>query len=215
MKVKCDKVLTVDNFDADSYSTWKGRILTVMGDYIKVGQVGLQPRYFDTIYLFEGPAVLVGFKYATPVNECYITTQDGLESECFADVMPFLFEDLQHIFAVVKRQYRNVDLRRQVIGLGIIDIATLSSIDSKYTWPMWESIESIHNGAILIKKKDHSYAMSTIDKFPACNLANYATSIIKQEGEENVYIVEKFNGFYSETFNCNFSKQLSRIKFKR
>ena len=52
MKVHCDKVLTTDDFDAE-YASWKGRTLTVMGDYIKVSQLGLQPRYFDTIYLFE------------------------------------------------------------------------------------------------------------------------------------------------------------------
>ena len=35
MKVNCNKVLTADNFDVE-YSSWKGRVLTVMGDYIKV-----------------------------------------------------------------------------------------------------------------------------------------------------------------------------------
>ena len=57
--------------------------------------------------------------------------------------------------------------------------------------------------------------MSTIDKFPACNLANYATSITKQEDEENVYVIKKFNGRYTETIECNFSKQLSKFKLSR
>ena len=52
MKVHCDKVLTTDDFDVE-YASWKGRTLTVMGDYIKVSQTGLPPRYYDTIYLFE------------------------------------------------------------------------------------------------------------------------------------------------------------------
>jgi len=214
MKVTCDKVLTVDDFDVE-YSSWKGRVLTVMGDYIKVSQDGVQPRYFDTVYLFENSGVLVGFKYGTPLNECFITTMDRQESECYVDVLPFLFEDCQHTYAVVKRSYRNVDFKRQVIGLGIIDIATLNPLDPKMTWPMWESIESIHNGAILIKKGENSYGMSTIDKFPACNLANYATSITKQEDEENVYIIKKFNGRYTDTIECNFSKQLSKFKLSR
>ena len=132
MKVHCDKVLTTDDFDVE-YASWKGRTLTVMGDYIKVSQLGLQPRYFDTIYLFEKTGVLIGFKYDSPVNECYLTTQDGQESECYADAMPFLYEDCQHTYAVVKRSYRNVDLKRQVIGLGIIDTATLTSLDPKFT----------------------------------------------------------------------------------
>ena len=49
MKINCDKVLTIDNFDV-AYASWKGRTLTVMGDYIKVCQFGIQSRYYDTIY---------------------------------------------------------------------------------------------------------------------------------------------------------------------
>jgi len=214
MKIECDKVMTIDDFD-ESFSSWKGRVLTIMGEYIKVSQGGVQPLYFDTIYLFEKNGVLIGFKYGTPFNECYITTQDGQISECYVDATPYMFEDSQHTYAVVKRRYKNVDLKRQVIGLGVIDIATLSSLDSKYTWPMWESIESIHNGAIVIKKGERSYGMSTLDKFPTCNLANHATSIEMQDDEENVYLITKFNGRYTETLKCNFSKQLSRIKLKR
>jgi hypothetical protein len=214
MKVHCDKVLTTDDFDAE-YASWKGRTLTVMGDYIKVSQLGLQPRYFDTIYIFEKTGVLIGFKYDSPVNECYLTTQDGQESECYADAMPFLFEDCQHVYAVVKRSYRNVDLKRQVIGLGIIDTATLTSLDPKFTWPIWEGIDSIHNGAIVIRKNDSSYGMSTLDKFPACNLVSSASSIKKEDGEENVYIVTKLSMGSPETQRCDFSKKLSKIKLPR
>ena len=194
MKVHCDKVLTTDDFDVE-YASWKGRTLTVMGDYIKVSQLGLQ--------------------YDSPVNECYLTTQDGQESECYADAMPFLYEDCQNTYAVVKRSYRNVDLKRQVIGLGIIDTATLTSLDPKFTWPIWEGIDSIHNGAIVIRKNDSSYGMSTLDKFPACNLVSSASSIKKEDGEENVYIVTKLSMGSPETQRCDFSKKLSKIKLPR
>lgn len=210
MKINCDRILTIDDFD-ESYSSWKGRVLTIMGEYIKVSQDGIQSQYFDTVYLFEKSGILIGFRYGTPLNECYLTTIDGQVSECYVDAMPYLFDDCEHTYAVVKRSYRNVDLKRQVIGLGIIDTTTLTSLDSKFTWPMWENIISIHNGAILIKKGDDSYGMATIDKFPACNLANYAHSIEKQDGAENIYLVTKYNGPHVETIKCDFSKQLSKM----
>ncbi len=214
MKVYCDKVLTTDDFDVE-YASWKGRTLTVMGDYIKVSQLGLQPRYFDTLYLFEKTGVLIGFKYNSPVNECYLTTQDGQESECYADAMPFLFEDCQHTYAVVKRSYRNVDLKRQVIGLGIVDTATLTPLDSKFTWPIWDGIESIHNGAIVIRKNESLYGMSTIDKFPACNLVSMAISIQMEKGADNVYTISKYNMGLLETYTFDFTKKLSKIKIPR
>ena len=214
MKVHCDKVMTIDDFDV-AYASWKGRTLTVMGDYIKVSQVGITARYFDTVYLFEESGIMIGFKYDSPVNECFVTTQDGQESECYADAMPYLFNDSNHTYAVVKRSYRNVDLKKQVIGLGIIDAATLTSLDVKFTWPIWESIESIENGAILIKKNEESYGMSTLDKFPACNLVSNASSIKKVEDEDNAYIVSKYNFGRKETQVYDFTKKLSKIKLTR
>ena len=77
---------------------------------------------------------------------------DGLESEHFADVAPYIFEDLGRAYAVVKKQYRNTDLKKHVIGLNLVEIHSLDSVYQKFTWPMWECIESMHNGAILIKK---------------------------------------------------------------
>lgn len=44
MRIECDKVLTIDDFD-ELYSTWHGRTLTVMGEYIKVSQAGIPSRY--------------------------------------------------------------------------------------------------------------------------------------------------------------------------
>jgi hypothetical protein len=212
MKVECDKVLTIDDFE-ESYASWKGRTITVMGEYIKVSQSGLQPRYYDTIYLFEKSGVMIGFKYGVPVNECYLTTPDGRESECYADAMPYLFEDCGHTYAVVRRIYKNVDLKRQVIGLGIIDVATFMSLDKKFTWPIWENIESIHNGAVVIKKTEDSYGMSTIDKYPTCNLVRSASSILKVEGEENVYFITSLSRGFVEKGTTDFSKKLSKIKF--
>ena len=86
------------------------------------------------------------------VPECYIITMDGLESEPFTDVAPYIFEDLGRAYAVVKKQYRNTDLKKHVIGLNLVEIHSLDSVYQKSTWPMWECIESMHNGAILIKK---------------------------------------------------------------
>ncbi len=87
MKINCDRVLTIDDFD-ESYSSWKGRVLTIMGEYIKVSQDGIQSQYFDTVYLFEKSGILIGFRYGTPLNECYLTTIDGQVSECYVDAMP-------------------------------------------------------------------------------------------------------------------------------
>ena len=104
------------------------------------------------IYLFEDSGILVGFTYNDVVPECYIITMDGLESEPFADVAPYIFEDLGRAYAVVKKQYRNTDLKKHVIGLNLVEIHSLDSVYQKFTWPMWECMESMHNGAILIKK---------------------------------------------------------------
>lgn len=212
MKKHCDKVFTSDNFD-ESYSSWKGRSMTIMDDYIKVSQSGLKPRYFDTIYLFEEIGLLVGFTYDTPLPECYISTADGLESEPLADVAPFLFYDMHRIYAVVKKKYRNVDLRKHVIGLNILEIPSLNPLYEKYTWPMWESIESIHNGAVLIKKTDSNYGLSTLDTFPACYIVNCAPMIVRDEDEENVYHVYK-SSFNNEVTIIDISKKLAKIKFK-
>ena len=76
MRIECDKVLTIDDFD-ELYSTWHGRTLTVMGEYIKVSQAGIPSRYFDTIYLFESTGIMIGFKYVSALPECYVPTQDG------------------------------------------------------------------------------------------------------------------------------------------
>lgn len=55
------------------------------------------------IYLFEDSGILVGGHiYNDVVPECYIITMDGLESEHFADVAPYIFEDLGRAYAVVK-----------------------------------------------------------------------------------------------------------------
>lgn len=74
------------------------------------------------------------------------------ESEPFADVAPYIFEDLGRAYAVVKKQYRNTDLKKHVIGLNLVEIHSLDSVYQKFTWSMCECIESMHNGAILIKK---------------------------------------------------------------
>ena len=54
-----------------------------------------------------------GGTYNDVVPECYIITMDGLESEHFADVAPYIFEDLGRAYAVVKKQYRNTDLKKK------------------------------------------------------------------------------------------------------
>lgn len=212
MKTQCDKVLTVDNF-SEEYASWKGRSLTIMDDQIKVSQDCLKPRYYDTIYLFEDSGILVGFTYNDVVPECYITTKDGLESEAFADVAPYIFEDLGRAYAVVKKQYRNTDLKKHVIGLNLVEIHSLDSVYQKFTWPMWECIESMHNGAIIIKKAEDNYALSTIDTFPACYIANNAVMITKEENEENTYYVRP-SAFSSEVKYMDITKTLSKIKLK-
>lgn len=181
----CDKVLTVDDFD-ESFASWSGRSLTVMGEQIKVSQSGLNPRYFDTIYLYESTGLLVGFNYNGSIPECYITTKEGLEAGPFADAAPFLNIDNNHAFLTVKKQYRNVDLRRIVIGLNILCIPELELLYEKQTWPLWEGIESIQNGVIVIKKSDSNYAISTIDKFPACNVINNVIAVERDIDDDNI-----------------------------
>ena len=53
---------------------------------------------------------------------------DGLESEPFADVAPYIFEDMGRAYAVVKKQYRNTDLKKHVIGLNLVEIHSLDSV---------------------------------------------------------------------------------------
>lgn len=212
MKRQCDKVLTADNFP-EEYSSWRGRSLTIMDDQIKVSQDGLKPRYYDTIYLFEDSGILVGFTYNDAIPECHITTMDGLESEAYADVAPYIFEDLGHAYAVVKKQYRNVDLKKYVVGLNIVEIHSLDPVSERYTWPMWESIESMHNGAIVIKKAEANFAISTIDTFPACYIANNAYKITKDEDKENIYLIQQ-SVFNSEVKSIDITKKLSKIKLK-
>ena len=97
-----------------------------------------------------------GVTYNDVVPECYIITMDGLESEPFADVAPYIFEDMGRAYAVVKKQYRNTDLKKHVIGLNLVEIHSLDSVYQKFTWPMWECIESMHNGAILTTACSHT-----------------------------------------------------------
>lgn len=212
MKIDCDIVLTADLFD-DRYAQWKERSLTVMGDSIKVHQYGLEPKYFDTIYLFEEPGLMIGFKYGEALSECYITTKDGLCSEPFADAFPYIFKDMDRYYAVVKKCYRNIDLRKNVIGLNIINAKNLSLLYNKLTWPLWESIESIHHGAVVIKKGDSMYGMATIDKFPTCNLVNMAYSIKRDQEEDAVYYIQKSDSF-CEIQKIDITKKLDKIKLK-
>lgn len=212
MKIECDVVLTVDQFD-ERYAQWKERSLTVMGDYIKVRQNGLEPRYFDTIYLFEETGLLIGFKYDDVIPECYISTQDGLESEQLADAFPFVFKDMGRCYVPVKKCYKNIDWRKNVIGLNLLNATNLTPLYTKLTWPLWESIEDIHKGAVIIKKSDSLYGMATIDKFPTCNLVNMASSIRKDRNEENVYYIHK-TGFSSEIQRMDFTRKLEKIKLK-
>lgn len=210
MKIECDKVLTIDDFD-ELYSTWHGRTLTVMGEYIKVSQSGILSRYFDTIYLFESTGIMIGFKYVGALPECYVSTQDGFESDCYVDAAPYLYQDKGKTFAIVKRSYRNIDLRKQVIGLTIIDTSNLMPLDKRYTWPMWDSIESIHNGAVLIKKGECSYGLASIDKFPTCNLVRNAFLIKQDDYEENVYLIYS-SSMAVDIKRIDFTNKLAKIK---
>ena len=78
---------------------------------------------------------------------------------------------------------------------------------------MWECIESMHNGAILIKKAEANYALSTIDTFPACYVANNAVMITKEQDEENTYCVRP-SALSSEVKYMDITKTLSKIKLK-
>ena len=115
----------------------------------------------------------------------------GSGSFLFADAFPYIFKDMGRYYAVVKKCYRNIDLRKNVIGLNIINAKNLSLLYNKLTWPLWESIESIHHGAVVIKKGDSMYGMATVDKFPTCNLVNMAYSIKRDQEEDAVYYIQK------------------------
>ena len=70
--------------------------------------------------------------------------------------LPYIFEDMGRAYAVVKKQYRNTDLKKQVIGPNLVEIHSLDSVYQKFTWPMWECIESMHNGVILMTVCSHT-----------------------------------------------------------
>lgn len=198
MKINCDKVLTTDDFD-ETYSSWQGRSLTVMGEKIKVSQDNLQPLYVDTVYLFDKTGILVGFDYKEPIPDCFITTKNGLISENLADATPYCFEDEERFFIVVKKQYKNTDLRKMVVGLNILEIPNLEPLYDKFTWPMWEEIISVEKGAILIKRNEASYAISTVNSFPKTHVYNRAFHI--EHVEDFIYkIKENFNS-YPEDIN--------------
>ena len=93
-----------------------------------------------------------GFTYNDVVPECYIITMDGFESEHFADVAPYIFEESGTRLCCRKEAIPQYRPQKNVIGLNLIEIHSLDSVYQKFTWPMWECIESMHNGAILIKK---------------------------------------------------------------
>lgn len=63
------------------------------------------------IYLFEDSGILVGVTYNDVVPECYIITMDGLESEHFADVASYIFEDLGRAYAVVNFREERIELK--------------------------------------------------------------------------------------------------------
>lgn len=49
--------------------------------------------------------------YNDVVPECYIITMDGLESEHFADVASYIFEDLGRAYAVVNFREERIELK--------------------------------------------------------------------------------------------------------
>ena len=64
---------------------------------------------------------------------------DGLESEPFADVEPYIFEYLGRAYAVVKKQYRNTDLKKKkVFGPNLAESPSLGFFFRNYTGPFWE-----------------------------------------------------------------------------
>lgn len=207
MKIPCDEVLTIENFN-EKYSMWQNRSLTIMGEQIKVSQDGLTPKYFDAVYLFEGNGIMIGFSYSNDLPSCTITTSDGLELNDIVDASPYLFDDMGKIYAVVKKEYRNVDRRKSVIGLNLVAIPTLEPVYKKKTWPLWESIELIENGAVVIKKGEGNYAISSIDKFPSCNILDRA-SYIEQTTFPNIYLIKKDKS--ADLVTINISKKLSKI----
>ena len=52
-----------------------------------------------------------GGTYNDVVPECYISTMDGLESEHFADVASYIFEDLGRAYAVVNFREERIELK--------------------------------------------------------------------------------------------------------
>lgn len=81
---------------------WKTRKQLILS-YSAVFSVIFNKKAASPIYLFEDSGILVGGgTYNDVVPECYIITMDGLESEHFADVAPYIFEDLGRAYAVVK-----------------------------------------------------------------------------------------------------------------
>ena len=104
------------------------------------------------------------------------------ESDCYVDAAPYLYQDKGKTFAVVKRSYRNVDLRKQVIGLTII-----------------------------IKKGECSYGLASIDKFPTCNLVRNAFLIKQDDYEGNIYLIYSSSKAI-DMKQIDFTNKLAKIK---
>ena len=84
-------------------------------------------------------------------------------------------------------------------------------LDKRYTWPMWDSIESIHNGAVLIKKGECSYGLASIDKFPTCNLVRNAFLIKQDDYEGNIYLIYSSSKAI-DMKQIDFTNKLAKIK---
>jgi hypothetical protein len=177
MKVYPSIVLSKDNYEA-SYSSWQGRSITLMGEELKVSQNNLPSSYFKSVLLYDTLGIMIGRSDQGSV----ITTLDGQSSEVYKDISGTIHSDSGRLFAVVKKEYRNVDWHKLVTGMNILDVNSMICLDSKYTWPIWEDVKSIESQAIVIKKAEGSYAISTIETYPATYVLAKAFDVEFEEG---------------------------------
>lgn len=207
MKIYPDIILTKDNFD-DNYSNWQGISITVMGDELKICRNDVPSAYYHKVAIYEKFGILIGIADSGSM----IITKDGRYSERYEEISTILHYDSDKLFAVIKKQYRNVDWHKYVIGMNILDLNTMVCLDDKFTWPIWINVMSIENKAIVIKKADNSYAISTLDTYPATYVISNAFDIQFEDGY-TYKVKQAYNsiGYESIDISKKINKKSTRI----
>lgn len=191
MKVLPNIILTPANY-SNEYSHWQGRSITLMGDELKISQSGVSCIYCSEVALYEECGVLVA---ATSKGQI-ITTLNGRESDELQFVDEALLLNGSDYYAVIKKDYRNSNFKREVRGMNILNVLLMELLDGKDIWPMWDGVESIEDGVIVIRKAECNFALSSVSLYPATKVLNGVYSLEQVEG--HIYKYQKTKNDWKE-----------------